>query len=42
MELQTFSCNLGNCGTGTAPAEVTPPWLEEVSEVSSNFINWPI
>jgi hypothetical protein len=42
MELHTFSSNLGSCGTGTAPADVKPPWLEDVSDVSSNLTNCPI
>jgi hypothetical protein len=42
IELHTFSCNLGSCGTGTAPADVKPPWLEDVSDKSSNFMNCPI
>lgn len=42
MELTTFLCSLGSSCTGTAPATVTPPeppWLEAVSDISSNFMN---
>lgn len=39
IELQTFSCNLGSSGTGGPPTEVKLPWLEDVSEESSNFMN---
>lgn len=41
IELHTFSCNLGSWGTAAAPADVTPPWLEDVSDLSSNFTNDP-
>jgi len=41
MELDTLSCSLGNWGTGMEPAEVTPSWLEDVSEASSNFNHCP-
>ena len=27
--------------TGALPAEVWPPWLMDVSDISSNFMNWP-
>lgn len=40
MLLLTFWCNLGSSGTKTGPAEVTPPWLEDVSDISSNLMNW--
>lgn len=33
----------GNSGTETLPIEVTSPWLQDVSNMSSNFINaWGI
>ena len=38
MELLTFSCSQGSSWTGMMPAEVWPPWLEDIS---SNFMNWP-
>ena len=28
--------------TGALPAEVWLPWLIDVSDISSNFMNWPI
>ena len=28
--------------TGALPAEVWPPWLMDVSDISSNFMNWSI
>ena len=28
--------------TGALPAKVWPPWLMDVSDISSNFMNWPI
>ena len=27
---------------GMLPAEEWPPWLMDVSDISSNFMNWPI
>ena len=30
----------GNTWTGTLPAEVWPPWLVDVSDISSNLMNW--
>lgn len=41
IELHTFSCSLGSWGTGTGPADVIPPWLEDVSDASSNLMNDP-
>lgn len=41
MELDTLSFNLGSRGTGGAPADVNPPRLEDVSDMSSNFMNCP-
>ena len=38
MELLTFSCSQGSSWIGMLPAEVWPPWLEDVS---SNLRNWP-
>ena len=28
--------------TGAFPAEERPPWLMDVSDISSSFMNWPI
>ena len=28
--------------TGALPAEERPPWLMDVSDISSSFMNWPI
>ena len=37
-----ISHNLDNgTWTGTLPTEVWPPWLVDVSDISSNFMNWP-
>ena len=36
MELLTFSCSQGCSWVGTLPADVWPPWLEDIS---SNFMN---
>ena len=36
MELLTFSCSQGCSWAGTLPADVWPPWLEDIS---SNFMN---
>ena len=41
IELETLSFNLGSWGTGKAPGAVIPPWLEDVSEACSNFMNVP-
>ena len=43
MVLRTFSCSRGGSGTGTLPADVCPPWLDddEASNVSSNVMNVP-
>ena len=30
----------GSSWTGTLPIEVWPPWLVDVSDISSNFMNW--
>ena len=36
-----ISHNLDNgTWTGTLPTEVWPPWLVDVSDISSNFMNW--
>jgi len=41
MELLTFSWRLGSSCTGALPADVCSPWLEDVSDISSNFMNCP-
>ena len=41
MELLTFSCRRGSSGTGALLTEASPPWLEEASDISSNFRNEP-
>ena len=28
--------------TGALPAEERPPWLMDVSDISTSFMNWPI
>ena len=38
IELATSTFSFGMGETGTASDVVIPPWLDEVSELSSNFI----
>jgi len=32
----------GSSWTGTLSTKVWPPWLMDVSDISSTFMNWPI
>ena len=39
MEHQTFPYRQGSSWTGTLPAVVWPPWLEDVFDIPLNFMN---
>ena len=39
--LPSYLCSYKLVGSAT-PAEEGPPWLMDVSDISSSFMNWPI